>query len=119
MIIFITFSYSGNLEVFASCDNAISELVHLRNNKTDGYKTDSMTLKLIIDKQTKDFYVKVNRVKSKLVVVSTTNDYYQFIEPVGSGHKVLYTLHRRKLTIQKSYSLLGTPVMVNTILDCK
>lgn len=114
-ILLSTLLYSNNQKIVISCSDAYSEMVYLNDLKSSGYTKDSLSLKIILDKKNNKYYAKSNSSTSKLKPINNS----QFIETVGLGHNILYTLIDSKLTIQKSYSFLGDPVMVNIILSCK
>jgi hypothetical protein len=100
-------------EVLASCSDAKAELLDLNKEKTNGYEKDSMSLEIIGEND--KIYVKRGNDKTELYYLGGN----QMLEEVKSGHNVLYTLHDKFLTIQKSQDFLGMPVMINIYLKCK
>ena len=117
-ILFSTFLYSNNIKEIISCSNAYSEMINLNQEQSSGYSKDSLSLEIILDKKLNEAYVKSNSSVSKLRPLGQTTNSTQFIEMVTSGDYILYTLIGGKLTIQKTYSLLEKPTMVNIILTC-
>ena len=120
-LILSIFILSGSInadEILYSCSQAKSELFDLEKESSNGYKKDSMTIDIVL--RGKKVYVKSNSGESELIYLGKALN-PQFIEEVSSGHSVLYTMHEKVkiMTIQKSYSMIGHPIMVNTYLHCK
>ncbi|WP_415406989.1 hypothetical protein ACLHDG_00220 [Sulfurovum sp. CS9] len=105
-------------EILYSCSQAKTELFDLEKESSDGYKKGSMTIDIII--KDKKVYVKSNTSESELLYLGNTSS-PQFLEKVSSGHFVLYSVHEKSkvMTIQKSYSMIGHPIMVNSYLRCR
>ena len=105
-------------EILYSCSQAKSELFDLEKESSNGYKKGSMTIDIIF--KNKKVYVKSNSSESELI-----SFWYvwklMFLEKVASGHVVLYSVHEKSkiMTVQKSYSMLGHPIMVNSYLKCR
>jgi len=115
---FILSGLANANEVLYSCSQAKTELFDLQKESSNGYKKGSMTIDIIL--RDKKIYVKSNSSESELIYLGKSLN-PQFIEEVSSGHVVLYTMHEKAkvMTIQKSYSMVGHPIMVNTYLRCK
>lgn len=105
-------------EILYSCRQAKSELLDLNKESSNGYKKGSMVIDLI--SKNKKVYVKNNTGDVELIYLGNSAN-PQFLEKVSSGHFVLYTIHEKAkiMTIQKSYDMIGHPIMVNSYLYCK
>ena len=105
-------------EILYSCSQAKSELLDLKKESSNGYKNGSMIVDIIT--KNKKVYVKNKTGDVELVYLGNAS-HPQFLEKVASGHYVLYTIHEKSkiMTIQKSYNMLGHPIMVNSYLKCK
>jgi len=119
LLLIVNFIYAQDYKTILSCGNTKSEFVELSTGKIDGYTKDSLVADIVVKNKTNKFYIKVGSSISELIEIDKNRYAIQFIEKVASGHSVLYTILGNKLTIQKSYSMLGTPVMVNMILECR
>lgn len=105
-------------EILYSCSQAKTELFDLEKESSKGYKKGSMTIDIIFKNE--KVYVKSNSSESELIFLGNASS-PQFIEKVASGHVVLYSVHKKSkiMTVQKSYSMLGHPIMVNSYLRCR
>ncbi len=103
----------------AYCKNAKVDLVDLRKGESDGYSKDSLKTNLFIDTKSKKVFVENSGGKTELIYISDSQGgTMHFIEKAPLGAIILYSLHDNILTIQKSYNLLGKPIMVNSYLTC-
>lgn len=112
-----TFLY-GEEKIILHCYQAKTEFVNLNKKvKKTTYSKDSLKLNLIITKN--NAYIISKYAKSKLLYLGGYNS-LQFIEQTPMNNNILYTLLIKDniLTIQKSYYLLGNPVMVNIYMKC-
>jgi hypothetical protein len=119
LLLSINLIHADDITVFRTCSNAKSEFIDLTTKKTNGFKNDSMKLKILESVKSKKVYIKSKTTLTEIEILTVRKGFVQFLEKVVSGHNVLYTLIGDILTIQKSYSLLGKPVMVNTYLTCR
>lgn len=115
--------YSNEATVFAICENAQNQVVELNTGKKSNFDKDKMILILYYD-DNKNFFVDRGDTKiipSELAPLPTNSkNIIQFLEQIPDS-SILYTLHinQKALTVQKSYNLMGKPIMVNTFLKCR
>ncbi|MCR1815702.1 hypothetical protein [Aliarcobacter butzleri] len=117
LLLLVSKSLFAKNEILFTCSDAKSEFINLNEGSKNGYKKENLELVFTIDEKTEDIFVN----GTKLHKLGLSSNIFQFLEPVLSGHYVLYTFHKDSsiLTIQKSYKLFNDPVMVNIYLKCK
>ena len=104
-------------EILLSCKgSSVSEFYYLdKPSQNKGYVNDNITVTIV--KKGKDIYIRGNGgIDNKLIPLGGNNP--QFLERVAFGYSVLYTVHPKTVTIQKSYAMNGISAMINVVVHC-
>lgn len=107
-------------EIPTKCYRAYSESIDLVTMTETTLKRDNFLGEIYFRQYGDEVFASSDRIDwTPLYKLAENNDLIQFGEVVSSGHIALYAYHKgvKKLTIQKSYKLGNSSLLITAIFD--